>query len=70
VSTTLIGGVILEDRNGRTHGVDMRVYRWLEQWLSEDEARELVYSLKWQRLIRLIVDNRAAIDAMPIWSTP
>lgn len=38
----------------RIYGVDIRVYRWLEQWFSKDEARAFVYSLSANRLIRLV----------------
>lgn len=68
MGTTLIGDVMLEDRDGHTTGVDARVYLWLEQWLSEDESHQLVHSLSWRRLARLVCANLRAIEQMNVFA--
>lgn len=67
MSITDIGGIHLESIDGRTCGVDMRVYRWLEQWLSDEEARQLVHSLAWGRLVKLVLSYHRVIAAVKVW---
>ena len=66
--TTLIGAISFTHKGGRLHGVDIRVYRWLEQWLSADEARALIHSLVGPRLTALIVQYHREMSAIPVWS--
>jgi hypothetical protein len=67
VNVILIGNIHLEEHNGRTCGVDLRVYRWLEEWLTEDGARQLVYSLAWGRLVKLVIAYQSAISEIELF---
>jgi hypothetical protein len=66
--TTLIGSIVIEANDKeRVTGADIRIYRWAEQWLSPDEARNLVYSLSKRHLIELVIAHQSAIEAIAIW---
>ena len=69
----VIDGIQLESRgvgttdNRACRGVDIRVYRWLQQWLTWREAEDLIYSLAWPQLIRLVIMKREEIRDVRIW---
>lgn len=65
--TILIGSIVLDAIEDRVTGVDIRVYRWIEQWSNSDEARSLVHSLSKRRLESLVIAYQSNIEAMQIW---